>query len=76
MKTMSGLVKDHFTELLLVVLFVLVLFFVVYMSHIHNDQLANKLMEFDSGVLGALFLAMRTTTRPSPPTESSTSPKE
>ncbi len=61
---MLQLLRDHFTELLLVALFVGVLFFVVYMSHIHNDQLANKLMEFDSGVLGALFLAMRTTAKP------------
>ena len=51
--------KDHFTEILLCAMFLLVCIFIFAFGKVHNDSLAGKFTEFAGQVLGALFLAMR-----------------
>lgn len=48
---------DHFTELLYTVIVLLLLGFVIFMSHVHNDSLAGKGMDFVYLILGALTQA-------------------
>jgi len=47
--------KEHLTELLLILVLVLLLGFVILQSHWHNDQAAAKGMDFIYGDLGALW---------------------
>ena len=49
--------SDHFTEVLYALLIVLLLSFVFTMSHVHNDSLAGKGMDFVYLILGALTQA-------------------
>jgi len=51
-------VKDHFSELLLFITLMAMLGFSVFMSHIHNDSLASKGMEFGGQALAALLTLM------------------
>ena len=53
------MLKDNFTALLLCAMFLIVLAFVTFMGHVHNDSLASKGTEYAGQVLGALFLALR-----------------
>ena len=45
---------DHFPEYLYTVIVLLLLSFVMFMSHVHNDSLAAKGMDFVYLILGAL----------------------
>jgi hypothetical protein len=54
-------VREHFTEILLCVMFLLICALVMFVSHSHNDSLASKFTEYAGQVLGALFLAMKGT---------------
>lgn len=47
--------KEHFSEILLCGVLFLMLWFVVFMSHIHNDSLASKGTDFAGQVLAALL---------------------
>jgi len=70
---MGNTAKDHFTELLLCVMFLLICLLIMLVAHSHNDSLAAKFTEYAGQVLGALFLAMRGATNtgggnpPNPP---------
>lgn len=48
---------DHFTELLYTLMVWTLLAFVIFMSHVHNDSLAAKGMDFVYLILGALTQA-------------------
>jgi len=48
---------DHFNELLYVIVILGLMLFVTLMSHVHNDSLAAKGMDFIYIVLGALTQA-------------------
>ncbi len=50
--------KGHFSELALLVVLVLLLLFVVFQGHVHNDSLATKGMEFAGQGLAALLTLM------------------
>ncbi len=45
---------DHFPEYLYTLVVCLLLCFVIFMSHVHNDSLASKGMDFVYLILGAL----------------------
>lgn len=47
--------KSHFQDLLLYAALILLLGFVVFMSHVHNDSLASKGVEFVGQVLAAIL---------------------
>ena len=53
----SPTAQSHFTEILYVGVVVIFLAFTMFMSHIHNDSLASKGMDFAYIVLGALTQA-------------------
>ena len=48
---------DHFPELLYTIIIIIFLIFVLAMSHVHNDSLAAKGMEFVYIALGAMMQA-------------------
>lgn len=48
---------DHFPEFLYTILVCILLGFVIFMSHVHNDSLAGKGMDFVYLILGALTQA-------------------
>ena len=50
--------KEHFSEVMLLVVLALMLGFVVFMGHVHNDSLASKGVEFVGQVLAALLTLM------------------
>ena len=45
---------DHFPEYLYTLIVLMLLGFVIFMSHVHNDSLASKGMDFVYLILGAL----------------------
>lgn len=49
---------SHFSEIVLVCVLILMLSFVVFMGHVHNDSLASKGMEFTGQALAALLTLM------------------
>lgn len=49
---------SHFSEMVLVIVLCLMLGFVVFMGHVHNDSLASKGMEFTGQALAALLTLM------------------
>jgi hypothetical protein len=55
---------DHFTELLYCGLTMVLLGFVIFMGHVHNDSLAAKGMDFVYLILGALTQASRSGGKP------------
>ena len=56
--------SDHFTEVTYVLLVCLLLGFVIFMGHVHNDSLASKGMDFVYLILGALTQASRGGSKP------------
>ena len=48
---------DHFPEFLYTFIVLMLLSFVIFMSHVHNDSLAGKGMDFVYLILGALTQA-------------------
>ena len=48
---------DHFTEILYACVIVGLMGFVAFMSHVHNDSLAGKGMDFMLIIIGALTQA-------------------
>lgn len=48
---------DHFSEFLYTLIIVMLLSFVIFMGHVHNDSLASKGMDFVYLILGALTQA-------------------
>lgn len=63
---------SHFSEILLCVVLMLMLGFTVSMSHVHNDSLASKGMEFAGQALAALLTLMVASKSPTPPAGTST----
>ena len=49
---------SHFSEIVLCFVLCLMLGFVVFMGHVHNDSLASKGMEFTGQALAALLTLM------------------
>ena len=50
--------KGHFSEVMLLIVLGLMLGFVVFQGHVHNDSLATKGMEFSGQALAALLTLM------------------
>lgn len=48
---------DHFPEFLYTLIIIVLLCFVIFMSHVHNDSLAAKGMDFVWAFIGALTQA-------------------
>jgi hypothetical protein len=61
--------KDHMSEAGLSGILVLLLGFVILMSHIHNDSLASKGMEYAGQVLAALLTLAVAARKLNPPTQ-------
>ena len=64
---------EHFSEVMLVVVLAGMLCFTVTMSHVHNDSLASKGMEFAGQALAALLTLMVASKSPTPPAGTTTS---
>lgn len=58
--------SDHFSEILLFTVLMLLLVFVVFMGHVHNDSLANKGTEFVGQALAAILTLMVAGRKPPP----------
>lgn len=58
--------KEHFSEMLLYITLCLLVGFVIFMGHVHNDSLASKGMEFVGQVLAALLTLMVASRKPAP----------
>ena len=64
--------KGHFSELMLLAVLITMLGFVTFMSHVHNDSLASKGVEFTGQALAALLTLMvagKQATQDKPPDE-------
>jgi len=61
--------KEHFSEVLLCIVLLLMLSFAVHMGAVHNDSLASKGMEFAGQVLAALLTLMVGSSRKQSPPE-------
>jgi len=69
--------KGHFSEVMLLMVLAMMLGFVVFQGHVHNDSLATKGMEFAAQALAALLTLMVASkqsvqdkpTEPNPPKE-------
>jgi hypothetical protein len=58
--------KEHFSELMLMAVLLMMLGFVVFMGHVHNDSLASKGVEFAGQALAALLTLMVAGRKPAP----------
>lgn len=63
----------HFSEVLLCLVLVMMLGFVTFMGHVHNDSLASKGIELAGQVLAALLTLMVASKQSAPPTGTTTS---
>jgi len=58
---------SHFSEMVLVVVLCLMLGFVIFMGHVHNDSLASKGMELTGQAMAALLTLMVASKTPTSP---------